>query len=66
LYYQQGPGIEFGIAQQHQKMLPGRSGDILTDQSFMLHISVPMFNTPFKLITAAPTQHEHILNALTA
>jgi hypothetical protein len=25
-----------------------------------------MFNTPFKLITAAPRQREHILNALTA
>jgi hypothetical protein len=47
-----------------QKMLPARSSDILTDQSFVLHISIPMFNTPFKLITAAPRQREHILNAL--
>jgi len=49
-----------------QKMLPGRSSDNLTDQSFVLHISIPMFNTPFKLITAAPRQHEHIFNALAA
>ncbi len=49
-----------------QKMLPGRSSDILTDKSFVLHISIPMFNTPFKLITAAPRQRENILNAVTA
>jgi len=47
-----------------QKMLPARSSDILTDQSFGLHISIPMFNRPFKLITAGPRQREHILNAL--
>jgi hypothetical protein len=49
-----------------QKKLPGRSSDILTDQRLVLHISIPMFNTPFKLITAAPRHREHILNALTA
>jgi len=49
-----------------QNILPGRSSDILTDNSSVLQISIPMFNTPFKLITTAPRQHEHILNALTA
>jgi hypothetical protein len=49
-----------------QKILPGRSSDILTDQSFVLHISIPMFDTPFQLITAVSRQREHILNALIA
>jgi hypothetical protein len=49
-----------------QKILPGRWGDILTDQSFVLHISIPMFDTPFQLITAVSRQREHILNALIA
>jgi hypothetical protein len=49
-----------------QKILPGKSSDILTDWSFVLYISIPMFNTPFKLITAAPSQCEHIFKPLIA
>jgi hypothetical protein len=48
-----------------QRILLGKSSDIWA-QSFVLHISIPMFDRPFKLITAAPSQHEHILNALAA
>jgi len=49
-----------------QRILLGKSSDIWANQSFVLHISIPMFDRPFKLIAAAPSQHEHILNALAA